>query len=242
MASALPGDICVGQHSVCLLRAAQLGPDCAPIFGPDSAIITPGIITATAAPEFLDGASFEPMTGCGDIAWTYETRDRTRKYTVSGELTYFDHEAMALLFGGSLIVGDTGSAFAASNIGWAAPWYTDDDPADVYLEFIVKTAGQGVGQCSSADTPFPAYVGHIFPKTTLNAGDRTFEFDAATLTFDGYSVSNPNLGTGPWQDFPGVGGIPNTGYLQVSYSEAEYEAMLDLAACGHQEVTAPAGP
>ena len=237
MASALPGDICVGQHSVCLLRAAQLGPDCVPTRGADSGIITPGIITATATPEYIDGASFEPLTGCGDIAWTFETRDRIRRYTLSGELTYFDHEAMSLLFGGQLIVGASGTAFANDNIGWASPWYTDDDPDDVYLEFITKTAGAGVGQCAPAEDPFPAYVGHIFPKATLNPGDRTFEFDAATLTFDGFSVANPNIGTGPWGDFPGTGGIPSTGYVQVSYSADEYAEMLELASCGFQIVS-----
>ncbi|WP_373067539.1 hypothetical protein [Gemmatimonas sp.] len=237
MASALPGDICVGQHSVCLLRAAQLNADCTPVSGADAGIITPGIITATATPEFIDGANFEPVNGCGDIAWTYETRNKIRRYTVAGELTYFDHEAMALLFGGQLVVGRAGTPYPAKNIGWASPWYTDDDPGNVYLEFIVKTAAEGVGDCTTPGDPFPPYVGHIFPKATLVPGDRTFEFDAATLTFDGFSVSNPNIGIGPWGDWPGVGNIPNTGYIQVSYSQAEYDDMLALAACGHQPVS-----
>jgi len=219
------------------MRASQLNPDCTPVRGADAGIITPGIITATATPEFIDGAQFEPTNGCGDIAWTYETRNRIRRYTVAGELTYFDHEGMALLFGGQIIIGRAGTPFPTKSIGWASPWYTDDDPGNVYLEFIVKTAGEGVGDCGDPVEPFPPYVGHIFPKATLVPGDRTFEFDAATLTFDGFSVSNPNIGIGPWGDWPGVGNIPNTGYVQVSYSQAEYNDMLALAACGHQTVS-----
>ena len=232
MASALPGDICVGQHSVCLVRAALLGADCTPVGGADSGIITTGIVTATASPEFIDGASFEPLTGCGDIAWTYETRNKIRRMNISGELTYFDHEAMSILFGGDLIVGGAGSGFVGDNIGWASPWYTDAEAPDVYVEFITLTAGQGIGQCGNPGDPIPAAVGHIFPKASLNMGERTFEFDAATLSFDGFSVNNPNIATGPWADFPGVGGIPNTGYVQVSYSADEYAAILALAACG----------
>lgn len=238
MASALPGDICVGQHSVCLVRAALLGPNCVPVGGVDAGIITTGIVTATASPEMIDGASFEPLTGCGDIAWTYETRDKIRRWTLSGELSYFDHEAMEILFGGDVIVGDTGTPFAGDNIGWASPWYTDEEPPSVYLEFITKTAGQGVGDCAAPDDPFPGYVGHIFPKASLVPGDRTFEFDVATLAFDGFSVANPNLDDGPWGDFPGTGGIPTTGYLQVSYSNEQYAAMLEDAACGYATLPA----
>jgi hypothetical protein len=235
MASALPGDICVGQHSVCLVRAALLGPDCTPVGGADSGIVTTGIITATATPEFIDGASFEPQNGCGDIAWAYETKRKIRRYNVSGELTYFDHEAMYVLFGGELIVGAAGTAFAGDNIGWSAPWYTDEASPDVYLEFIVRTAAQGVGDCGNPGDPFPYAVGHMFPKVGLVPGERTFEFDAATLSFEGSSVNNPNIGDGPWGDFPGVGGIPNSGYHQVSYGLDEYEAIVDLAACGLQD-------
>lgn len=232
MASALPGDICVGQHSVCLVRAALLGADCTPVGGADTGIVTTGIITATASPEFQDGASFESTNGCGDLAWVYETKRKIRRYNVSGELTYFDHEAMSLLFGGDLVVGDTGTGFAGDNIGWAAPWYTDEQSPDVYLEFITLTAGEGVGDCGNPGDPFPVAHGHIFPKVGLVPGERTMEFDAATLSFEGSSVNNPNIADGPWNDFPGVGGIPNSGYIQVSYSAAEYAAIAALAACG----------
>lgn len=234
MATALPGDICVGQHSVCIVRAALLDADCTPTGGADSGIVTTGIVTATASPEFIDGASFEPITGCGEIAWTYETRNKIRRFNISGELTYFDHEAMYLLFGGSLIVGDTGTGFDGDNIGWASPNYTDAEPDNLYVEFITLTAGQGIGTCGNPGDPIPAAVGHIFPKASLVPGDRTFEFDAATLSFDGFSVGNPNVGDGPWNDFPGVGGIPNSPYIQVSYSQAEYDAIAALAACGFQ--------
>ena len=233
MASALPGDICVGQHSVCIVRAALLDNDCTPLGGADSGIVTTGIVTATATPEFLDGASFEPQNGCGDIAWTFETKAKPRRVNISGELTYFDHEAMYILFGGDIIVGAGGSDFSGDNIGWGMPWYTDDESPDVYLEFITLTAGQGVGQCYDPEDPFPGAVGHIFPKTSLNMGERTFEFDAATLTFEGSSVNNPNIGNGPWGDFPGVA-APNTGYYTVGYSADEYAAILALAACGFQ--------
>lgn len=239
MASALPGDICVGQHSVCLIRVANLDPDCTTQGGADSGFVSTGIISATATPEVIDGASFEPLTGCGDIAWAYETRSQIRRWNLSGELTYFDHEAMSILFGGSLIVGAASTPFVGKNIGWASPFYTDTVDADnLYVEFITLTAGKGVGDCGNIGTPFPVAVGHIFPKAQLIPGERTFEFDAATLSFEGSSVNNPLAGNGPWNDWPGVGNIPNSGYIQVSYSSAQYAQILAGAAvnCGFQTV------
>ena len=188
----------------------------------------------------LEGQTFEQIDGCGDIAWTYETPARIRKYNLTGELTYFDHEAMSLLFGGSVIVGGVTSDFFGETIGWAAPNYTEAAPDPLYVEFITKVTGQGVGDCTlSGASDFPAAVGHIFGKSRFVPGDRTFAAEAATMSFTATNVANPNLGAGPWQDYPGVGSMPNSPYFQVSYSQAEYEAIADLAACGF--VTLPSG-
>lgn len=238
MASALPGNICVGQHSVCIIRAALLDADCSPTGGVDSGFITTGIITATASPELQEGQTFEPVNGCGDIAWTYETPDKIRKMNLTGELAFFDHELMVLMFGGSLVVGDTGTGFDGDNMGWAAPNYTDAAPDPLYVEFITKTAGEGVGECDSGGGTFPPYVGHIFGKSRFVPGDRTFAAEAATVAFTGFSVANPSLADGPWDDWPGTGDIPTSPYIQVSYSQSEYDAIAALAACGYQTLPA----
>ena len=238
MASNLPGSICVGQHSVCIIRVATLAADCSPVGNADAGFITTGIITATATPELQEGQSFEPINGCGDIAWTYETPDKIRKYTLTGELAFFDHEMMEILFGGSLVVGDAGTGFDGDNIGWAAPNYTDAAPDPVYVEFITKVAGEGVGECTVAGDPFPTAVGHIFGKARFVPGDRTFAAEAATVAFTAESVANPNLGDGPWNDWTGTGDIPNSPYIQYSMDDTEYDAIATLAACGYQDLPA----
>lgn len=234
MASNLPGDICVGQHSVCIIRAAILEPTCQPLGGVDSGFVSSGIVTATATPQLQEGVTLEPLTGCGDIAFTFEKPDQIRSFDLSGELVFFDHEMMQILFGGTLIVGDTGTPFDGLNIGYANPNFTDAPPPAIYLEFITLVAARGVGDCSTGGAPIPYAVGHIFGKTRLTPGDRTFEAEAASVTFNGRSNGNPNLGTGPWNDWPGTTNIPNSAYVQVSYSYDEYEAIADLAACGFQ--------
>jgi hypothetical protein len=233
MATNLPGGACIGQHSVCLIRAAQLTSTCAIEGGVDSGFITTGIISATATPVMLDGTTYEVINGCGDLAWEYTTPDKIRSFDVSGELAFFDHEAMEVLFGGALVVAVPGTPFAGKNIGWSAPLYTAAAPNPIYLEFIVRTAVQGAGECTPAGTTTPYAVGHIFPKGRYTPGDFSFAAEAATVTFQGNSTNNPNLNNGPWDDYPG-GNIPSSPYITVSYSKAQYDAMTALARCGYQ--------
>lgn len=234
MATNLPGDVCVGQHSVCLVRIAQLLPNCKPKGGADSGIVTAGIITATASPVLTDGTVYEPLNGCGDILWTYEVPQKIKSYTVSGELSFFDHEMMVILFGGSLILGNSNlSDFPTDNIGWAAPNYTDPAPNPVYIEFVTKVAVAGAGECSPTGALMPYAVGHIFGKCRFVPGDRTFAAEAASVAFTGTAVANPALTDGPWNDFPGVGNAPTSPYIQVTYSKADYDAMaVGASTCG----------
>jgi hypothetical protein len=145
---------------------------------------------------------------------------------------------MELLFGGSLIVGGATSDFVGDNIGWAAPNYTQTPGNPVYVEFITRTTAAGVGECDSG-TGLPYAVGHIFGKARFTPGDRTMAAEAATLAFTATNENNPVLGAGPWQDFPGTGSMPDSPYFQVTYSQAEYDAIATLSACGYQ--TLPAG-
>jgi hypothetical protein len=238
MASNLAGATCIGQHSVCILRAAKLDADCSPRGGADSGIITTGIVTMTASPDIEEGTQFEPKTGCGDIGWTYEEADRIKRFNLSGEILFHDWELMEVLFGGALILGGAGSDYPGKVIGWAAPSFTDAPTSGVYLEVITKNVGQGVGDCSSATTAFPTYQAHAFGKVRLAPGDRTFENDVASVTFTGKATSNPNLFDGPWNDYPGVGYMPNKPYMTWGYSTDEYNAIAALASCGYKTLPA----
>ena len=53
------------------------------------------------------------------------------------------------------------------------------------------------------------------------------------MPFSGNSTINPNLNNGPWDDYPG-GNIPNSPYIPVSYSKAQYDGMVAIARCGYQ--------
>src|SRR4051812_21733240 len=119
MATNLVGPVCIGQLNACVVRAARLGADCHPSGGADSGIVTAGLVTMTADPDIEAGQVFEPKNACGTIMYTYRQEDRIKRYNVSGEFIFFDYEMMALLFGGTLILGKAAGSFAGKVIGYA---------------------------------------------------------------------------------------------------------------------------
>lgn len=239
MASNLAGAVCIGQHSVCLLRVAALADDCSPAGGADSGIVSLGLVSLTATPDVTEGRVFEPTNGCGRTLWTYEEPDVIKRYNITGEIGFHDLEMKYLMFAGSLITGHaTASDFPNKTIGYAVPHYTDAASNGVYLEAVVRNTAEGVGECSSAGVDVPYATGYIFGKAKLTPGDRTLESDVSNVAFTGRATSNPNLFDGPWNDFPGSGYIPNSPMVEIQYSQAEYEAMAAVARCGFQTLPA----
>ena len=239
MASNLAGDVCIIQHSACLIRVAALDSGCVPVGGADSGIVSIGIVTLTATPEVEEGRVFEPKNGCGTVLATYEEADVIKRYNLTGEIGYHDLEQKYLMFGGSLITGHaSNSDFPNKNIGYAVPHYTDAQGQGVYLEVIVKNSAQGIGECASQGEDVPAATGYIFGKVKLTPGDHTFEDAYAPVAFTGRASSNPNLFNGPWNDWPGNGYIPNSPMVEIQYSVDEYDAIAAAARCGFQTLPA----
>jgi hypothetical protein len=239
MASNLPGGTCIGQHSVCLLRASKLDSDCSPFGGADSGIVTIGIVTLTATPDIEEGVVIEPKNGCGTIAYTYTEEDKIKRWNLTGELVYHDWEAFLILFGGRQVVGAAGGTYAGMNIGHTPPDYTTTAQRNgVYLEVITRAVSAEAGDCAAAVGGHTPYVGHIFPKVKLYPGEQTFAEGARNVPFTGTAVRNPNIFNGPWNDWVGTGYVPAEPYTTVGYSQAQYDAMLAVADCGFQTLPA----
>ena len=238
MASNLAGNVCIGQLNACIVRAARLDADCTPTGGADTGIVTAGLATLTADPQLEEGTMFEPKNACGDIMYTYEQDTRIKRYSLSGEFLFFDYEMMALLFGGGTILGRAAGSFSGKVIGHYMPKYTAAASNGVYLEVITQNVTAGSGTCIPATVGAPAYTGHIFGKAKLYPGSRTFENDVARCTFTGTATNNGYLTDGPFNDFPGTGYTPDSPYIQVGYSAAEYATIAAGVSCGYK-ITSP---
>ena len=235
----LAGGVAIGQLNACIVRAARLDSDCSPTGGANGGIVTAGLVTLNADPDIEEGTVFEPKNACGDIMFTYEQEDKIKRYNFTGEFGFHDYEMMALLLGGTTILGKAGGDFAGEVIGYADRLYSAAPRNGVYLEIITDAIYAGAGDCVAADGSTPAAVGHIFGKVKLQRSASNFANEVKLLTFAGKGTNNPNLFNGPWNDYPGAGYIPNSPYVEVGYTQAEYDAILANVADGYQ--TIPAG-
>jgi hypothetical protein len=235
----LAGNVAIGQLNACVVRAARLDSDCSPTGGANGGIVTAGLVSLNAEPDIETGTVFEPKNACGDIMFTYEQEDKIKRYNLSGEFGFHDYEMMALLFGGSVILGKAGGSFAGKVVGYADRLYSDPPRNGVYLEIITTAIYASAGSCVASDGSTPVAIGHVFGNAKLTRGASNFGNEVKLLTFAGKSTNNPNLYDGPWNDYPGAGYAPNSPYFEVGYTQAQYDAILADIADGYQ--TLPAG-
>ncbi len=232
MASNLAGATVIGQHSLCLVRAASLDADCSPLGGADSGWSSLGLITLSDSVEAADDFVLEPENGCGKTLFTYTDPGDITRHNLSGDFGYHDWEMMKLLFGGSTVLGKAGGPYPGKVIGWQEPGAGANPPA-VYFEVITQNISGTSGECVSGVSGFPPYQGHIYGRAKFRRGDRTFERDTGLISFTAVATSNPNLATGPWLDWPGTGVVGNTMYQTVGYSQAQFDTMVALAGAGY---------
>lgn len=240
MPSNLPSTENVAISGVCLFRVARLDSDCTVIGGNGAGYVTAGIADFTASPNVEEGTEIVHKNGCGQVMYRNKRPDRVISWTVSGNLSFFDVEALFQIFGGAAVLGRGGGPFAGDTIGWASPNYDTPNSNGVYLEVISQTIAEGAGDCIAAGSDRPSYIGHVFGKAVLVPGDLSLtEGDAILVPFTGSSTANPSLYDGPWNDWPGEGYIPSSPYIPIGYSISQYEAILADVAAGAADL--PAG-
>ncbi len=241
MATNIAGSVNIGALNACVLRVARLDTDCTPTGGVNGGIVTSALVTLTADPDVEAGTNFEPKNGCGRTLFTYEQESRLKRYNLSGELGLFDWEVMALLFGGDVVLGRSGGAFAGKVIGYSDRLYSAAPRNGVYLEVIQQAVAENFGPCGVGGTTAvaPVAIGHIFGRAQLTPGSADAGNDVSMVRFSGWGTNNPALTNGPWNDFPGSGYIPNAPKVSVGYTQAEYDAITAAVTVGYRDL--PAG-
>lgn len=229
MATNLAGSVCIGQHSVCYLRVARLGTNCAPLTGADTTAITAGIVTMTATPEIEEGQLFEAKNGCNRIIWSAEDCDIVKRWNLTGQFNLFDEEMEELMFGGSLITATSGP-FSGDVIGYAHPGKGAECSNGASLEVWSKV-GLETATCTTASN-VPVWVRHVFPRVIFTPGERVLENDVAVLNFTGKATENVAWGTGPFADVPFATAPDDTGYFWFVEEELPFDAEEDI--CGYR--------
>lgn len=244
MPSALAADTELGQLGASLIRVASLDANCAPAGGDCSGFITTALTSVNPEPDIEEGTVFEPKTAGGVIFYTFRRPDLVKRVNMTIEFIGLDWEQEQILWGGSTIEGGASSFDPGGVVGYALPDYADTPYNGVYLEVIRQQVARGAGDCVTAGGEFAPYVGHIFGKARLTRGGETMEDAPGSITATGFSVSNPNLADGPWNDWPGGGAnlwIPRSPWIEIGYTQAQFDAMLALAGPGCIDLDAGSG-
>lgn len=231
----------LGQLGASLIRVASLDADCGPSGGNCSGFITTALTSVNPEPDIEEGTVFEPKTAGGTIFYTYRRPDLVKRVNLTIEFIGLDWEQMKILFGGNTITGDAGSFSNSDVVGYALPDYSDTPYNGVYLEVIRQQIANGAGDCVTSSGTYAPYVGHIFGKARLTRGGTTMEDAAGSVTATGFAVSNPNLADGPWNDWPGASPyayIPRSPWIEIGYSQAQFDAMNALAGAGCLDLAA----
>ena len=244
MPSNLPDDTELGEIGASLIRVASLDAQCRVVGGDCSGFITTALTSLNPETDIEEGTVFEPKTAGGVIFYTFRRPDLVKRITHTIEFIGLDPEQEYVLFGGTKITGDAGSYSPGEVIGYALPDYNDTPYNGVYLEVIRQQIARGSGDCVDSSGNWAPYVGHIFGKARLTKGGTTMEDAPGSVTATGFSVSNPNLFDGPWNDWPGAAPnvyIPRSPWIKIGYSQTDFDAMLALAGAGCQDLPAGSG-
>ena len=220
--------LCIAERSVCGIRAVRLDAGCVPLLGPTDGAFAAAVATINLTADVQEGTKFEPVDGCGRVAYTAEDPDVVKRYNITMELVTLDFELLELLTDSTLLLGAAGTPMAGETIGIAEPGANTPNKNGVGLEIWTKTAF-GTGACGDAETGNPNWIRHVLPLTKLRHGDRTFANEHANQSFSGTVNANPNYGD-PWGDLPVEGGLdPNSPHQRF------YDFDIPVESCGYIE-------
>lgn len=157
-----------------------------------AAYVSDNPISVSLNPNIETGNSFSVRNGCGCSIARKKAADIFNWFEFTFNQAALEPEMMALMLGAATI--DSGPDAVGMHFGSALG--CDEDPAAVSFEFWTKHwVGSGV------DALLP-WVHWVFPSTTWQLGDNTFEEGPAQPVVTGFSQANNAWGIGPYADGP----------------------------------------
>lgn len=215
---------CIGQHSVCAIRATRLAADCTPMTGASNTVVTAGMTTVNLTPDVDAGTKYEPKNGCGKILWTDTNPDIIKRYNIDAEFAVFDYELISLLTDASLIMGAAGGPWTGKSVGVGFPGPTTVRSKGVALEIWTKT-GSGMGECGP-NTANPQFVRHVLPRCILRPDAHAFADAVAMIKVMGTAEVNPLFNLGPYGDSQALTVDTSLPYYST------YDVALPTTGCG----------
>ena len=211
---------CGVSFGACLLRVTRLDANGNVIAG-NNTYVSDRLTQVTVNPNNETGNTFSVRNGCGCKIASRSFPDTFNFMDLTIQDAALEPQLVAFLLGAETI-DDGGNV-----VGWAGPSALACDEANPLVAFEFW-AENGFG--SGLDSTYP-YWHWVFPATTWQLGDNTFEEGPAQPSFVGKSQTNGNWGDGPFGDGPPDG-------ADISeYGVWATDETLPTASCEAQAVT-----
>jgi hypothetical protein len=148
-------------------------------------------------PDMDSGPEVADRNAAGNIYVTYKIQDVMKRLNITLETVTDDPELEAILTGGTIYT--SGGSGSSATQGYQYPaLFVPSNPNGVSIEAWTHNIVGGI-----VDTVYP-YQRWLFPRVYLRKDNRTIDINRMVNTYTGFSVTNPNWGTGvmagtdPW--------------------------------------------
>lgn len=204
---------CRGIVGVCTVRFTLLNTACEPVGGDNSFAVVDAVANLTMSREYTTIAEIERTACAGKVtAWRRPEEKRLKRIGLEGTLELFDPQVHNMLFGTSALTGGSSAPVAwQGKIIGAADEIGAADPPRIAMEIWQETVDPDAEICSTVEGS-ETRARRVFPLCRLWEADSS---DMATdqgmaVGFTGYSVANPNWGSGPHGDWLPDEDLPTT--------------------------------
>jgi hypothetical protein len=183
--------VCTVSFGACLVRITRVDENGDVIAGQNS-YVTDKPVSIGVNPNIEAGNSFSVRNGCGCGIARRRFPDTFNWWELSLQMADLEPQMIAFMLGASTIVN------GSDVVGLAFPSSLECDeqaPAVAFEFWSESVTGSGL------NATYP-YWHWVFPATTWQIGDNTFEEGPAQPTLNGISKTNGNWGDGPYGDGP----------------------------------------
>lgn len=186
---------CSKSLKVCAIAVTELTSDGSPKISGDRYVVD-DLITLTVGSEYGDDDDIERKSASGAVCLTYFQFGPLKRLNMSMDLCSANPELHAKLVGGARLSSSGAIGFAWPQVGQTAACGQSG-----YNGVGLEAWTLNVGQDGTTDPTFP-YLHWLFPRTYWRVGDKNFDDDAMTHSFEGLGLQNSQWLDGPDASWP----------------------------------------
>lgn len=221
-------EVCGVSLHVCRVRVTRLDSVGSVAPEPNNSYVSDKPISVQLTPTIETGTDTTLKGGCDCIVATYQGPDLLKGFELEFAKAAVEPAMEEMMLGATVIL-DESTVPVPIGLWHPGPLDCAEVQSACAFEFWTDV-WEGSGQ--NADWP---YIHHVYPYTTWQMGQQSYENDFAQPTLSGKARANSAWGAGPYGDQPEA--IPTNSPGGFFY---QTEAMPD-AECGYDSVTPGTG-